>query len=91
MTEQKIIENALKKVTAQQDNLGGFMERFNIQEHWTVREALEKQIAKKPIKNNPIKNKAWSKSAMLCPICNEYVSVYGDKYCESCGQKLDWE
>lgn len=53
--------------------------------------ALEKQIPKKPIRNYPLKNEAWSESAMLCPTCNKYVSVYSDKYCCCCGQKLDWE
>ena len=40
MTDEAL-RSALKKVEAQQENLGGFMDRFNVEEHWAVRKALE--------------------------------------------------
>lgn len=56
-------------------------------------EALEKQIAKKPIdkSNNP---HDWH--VMACPCCEhtfwnsgQFVH-YQPKFCNYCGQKLDW-
>lgn len=82
MTESEAIKSALKKVEAQQDNLGGFMDRFDIPEHWAVRNALEKQIPKKP--------KTDDRYIMhICPWCNDFVKV-SHNYCQNCGQKLDW-
>lgn len=49
-------------------------------------EALEKQIPKKPIEH--IVNKVGF-PYYECPICGE-CDVYGQKYCDECGQKLDW-
>lgn len=48
--------------------------------------ALEKQIPKKPIKHfvNPFGFPYYE-----CPICGE-SDVCGQKYCDECGQKLDW-
>lgn len=92
MIEQKTIESALKKVEEQQENLGGFMDRFDIPEHWAVREALEKQIAKKP-KYLPLKE-GITLTNYECPICGCRRLGHGidlDKcYCPECGQKLDW-
>ena len=52
--------------------------------------ALEKQIAKKPILNNPVINNFWCEDAKLCPICHTYVDRYSLYcYCKNCGQKLD--
>lgn len=44
--------------------------------------SIKKQIPKKPVV------KAWHD---YCPIC--YRELFGSKpnYCESCGQRLDWE
>ena len=91
MTEQEALKSALKKVEAQQENLGGFMDRFDIPEHWAVRKALEKQIAKKPMESNF--------GLMGCPFCLEKVgqrmtkTLYEDlfQYCPTCGQKISWE
>lgn len=47
--------------------------------------ALEKQIAKKPVKHDNCENKCAS---YRCPNCFELVS---GKYCEECGQHLKWE
>lgn len=52
-------------------------------------ECMEKQIPKKPIKNNPIINNSWSEDSMLCPICHKYVgTLFRDTYCCYCGQRL---
>ena len=50
----------------------------------TAIEALEKQLAKKPIKHE-------TKYAPIfeCPSCG-CVDVYRQKNCDECGQKLDW-
>jgi hypothetical protein len=55
-------------------------------------ECMEKQIPKKPIKNNPIINNFWSEDSMLCPICHNYVgTLFRDTYCCYCGQMLTKE
>ena len=41
--------------------------------------ALEKQIPKKPIKDN---------DNMVCPMCGAIVGM--NPYCAKCGQALDW-
>ena len=57
-------------------------------------EALEKQIPKKPKEKG-----TEEKIHYLCPVCNWIpITIYADgyrlgnqpKYCERCGQKLDW-
>ena len=84
MDEQKAIESALKKVEAQQENLGGFMDRFDISEHWAVRHVLEKQIAKKVVTRLETRDGYYWK----CPICDYDIVRFS--YCPNCGQKLDW-
>jgi hypothetical protein len=49
-------------------------------------EALEKQIPKKPIKHFV---KPFGFPCYECPICGE-SDVCGQKYCDECGQALDW-
>ena len=44
-----------------------------------LKEAREKQVAKKPIEKGRL---------ILCPICK--ASVDWKRYCEDCGQKIDW-
>ena len=46
-------------------------------------EALEKQIPKKP---DFIEDKEFA----LCPCCNGKGLFNKQKYCDNCGQKLDW-
>lgn len=50
--------------------------------------ALEKQIAKKPIYPTISRD-----MATYCPTCNKFVCFRDTsrfKYCQTCGQKLDW-
>jgi hypothetical protein len=74
----KILQNVVKDYSAI-----GTVEEFKA--------LKEKNEPKKPIKNNPIINEGWSKEATLCPMCNGYVSRFGDNYCPKCGNKLDWQ
>lgn len=46
-------------------------------------QALEKQIAKKP-------DFTEDKEFALCPCCNGKGLLDKQKYCDNCGQKLDW-
>lgn len=90
--ENEALKGALKKVEAQQDNFG-FMDRFSVPEHWAVKNAIEKQIAKKWIRTEEFDGECtWG-----CPNCKEvFFLIYGDvsdnkyNYCPNCGQKLNW-
>lgn len=46
-------------------------------------EAREKQIARKP-------DSTEDKEFALCPCCNGKGLLNKQKYCDNCGQKLDW-
>lgn len=46
-------------------------------------QALEKQISKKP-------DFTEDKEFALCPCCNGNGLADKQKYCDNCGQKLDW-
>ena len=46
-------------------------------------QALEKQIPKKP-------DFTEDKTFALCPRCNGKGLLDKQKYCDNCGQKLDW-
>ena len=46
-------------------------------------QALEKQIPKKP-------DFTEDKEFALCPCCNGKGLLNKQKYCDNCGQKLDW-
>ena len=50
-----------------------------------VEEALKKQTPKKPIIVSFL-NVNYHK----CPICNRTLWNGGEKYCGTCGQKIDW-
>ena len=51
-------------------------------------DAIEKQIAKKPLVDY-VRN---SYKKYKCPMCKEEVQInYDMSYCLECGQKLDWE
>lgn len=46
--------------------------------------AMEKQIPKKviPFETNPYLD--------ACPCCGRIKSIYGDRYCSYCGQRINW-
>ena len=49
----------------------------------TIMDALNKQMPKKPI------DLAKSELYGRCAVCGKVVHV-GERYCDQCGQKLDW-
>jgi hypothetical protein len=58
--------------------------------------ALEKQVAKKPVDGTHDYNtyaKMYENMRMIyCPLCNGRLKLkFKGKYCDKCGQKLDWE
>ncbi len=62
--------------------------------------ALEKQIAKKPVcKEMPYSEEVGFNDELHCPTCGAYVGYFTEgmgepeqmKYCTDCGQKLDSE
>ena len=46
-------------------------------------QALEKQVSKKP-------DFTEDKEFALCPCCNGKGLLNKQKYCDNCGQKIDW-
>ena len=44
--------------------------------------SLEKQIPKKPIESEF--------TPLICPDCEAKI-ILGQRYCENCGQKINWE
>ncbi len=67
------------------------MEQYELTIGMTLKEAVEKQIPKKPIDYRF----PWS----ICPNCNgsvylkhiqEHIGNEETTYCEHCGQALDW-
>ena len=51
-------------------------------------EALEKQIPKKP----KAKDDNFAMSYGICPNCNNIVDDWNDnRFCNECGQAIDWE
>lgn len=60
--------------------------------------ALEKQIPKKPIKEEKQYSEDYGfNSDILCPVCNNYIGYYTEamckpeymQYCNECGQRID--
>ncbi len=48
-----------------------------------LREAMEKQRAKKPILNKTV-------NIYFCPICERRVNYAHSMFCSGCGQAIDW-
>ncbi len=62
---------------------------------YTVIAALEKQIPKKPIKDSVMDEKFWSQEPFerkidVCPTCHNIYLTECQKYCNKCGQAIDW-
>lgn len=54
----------------------------------TLKQALEKQIPKKPIY---LSRRYWETvSSGRCPNCKAQVNSMTYRYCKHCGQALDW-
>lgn len=54
----------------------------------TLKEAVEKQIPKKPNIHGYREGREVNTISYTCPACNKHVSR--DAYCKECGQALDW-
>ena len=57
------------------------------QERQVVWEALEKQIPEKPKEIMRIKEECYANGR--CTKCDTFVTIFM-RYCDRCGQKLDW-
>lgn len=77
MTEQRAIE-VLEYAKNHYDEMGYGAPKIAVD---MAINALEKQIAKKPIDTD------W----LYCPNCKVTLKVGLEKYCEHCGQRLNWE
>lgn len=89
MTEQEAIENLNELLTMCdfKDEYGEFTDTEPYEKSVDMAiQALEKQIARKPIRKP---NLDWTNEEVTCPGCSRNVSEYRNKYCD-CGQKLDW-
>lgn len=53
-----------------------------------IKDALEKQNAKKPICKEQRENQWQIDTWHECPACQE--EIYQTDYCPGCGQKIDW-
>lgn len=90
MTEQEAIRNinALNAVCGQKDFYDEELEKAL----GMAIKALEKQIAKKPIFKFAYED---GRKFHDCPMCGSYVTHAFEqdqvRYCNCCGQKLDWE
>ncbi len=51
-------------------------------------EALDKQIAKKPISKKKT-TPAGTHIYKCCPVCDDVAGLYFN-YCDNCGQRFDW-
>ena len=58
-----------------------------------LKEAREKQVAKKPTEIHEIEDGTFYRIDFMCPSCDTSVvgQPYKPNYCKHCGQKLDWE
>lgn len=88
------IKSALEKVKAQKENFG-FIDRFDVDENYVVAEALEKQVPKKPLNitkyENGVAKRYENCSVVKCANCNGRLKMKSrGKYCDKCGQKIDW-
>lgn len=80
-----IEEKALNEIQKQQDEAGiAFLGviQLEVPEFNAVKNALEKQIPKKP-------NIPWYTQMEQCPMCQRGL-IGQPHYCSVCGQKIDW-
>lgn len=58
--------------------------------HKMIDDAVDKQIAKKPLGGTDIDGNQY----LICPECSQIVAAdiidYKVNYCPDCGQKIDW-
>ncbi len=78
----KEIEEVLKIAKAEHEEIQQYRAIGTVEE---CREAREIQIPRKPIKEKIFKTTGYYQ----CPICGCLLRPH-EKFCEDCGQKLDW-
>lgn len=80
MTYEEALQETAKRIELKKlTHEPGVLEYYEL-----VKEALEKQIPKKPDRGYGI---YYSEDAKLCPVCGD---LRPDTYCGTCGQRLDW-
>lgn len=86
MTMQEIIESINYCLECDNDSIPTTQDDLQ-----TIKEALEKQIPKKPIEKEVIGvSMSGYKYKGQCPKCSLTVSQFLGNYCHHCGQALDW-
>lgn len=94
MTLQEIIESINYCLECDNDRIPTTQEDLQI-----IKKAIEKQISKKPIIDNRNTHYIDYKD-YICPCCKkriitkidgDFISGRKQKYCDNCGQALDWE
>lgn len=86
MTMQEIIESINYCLECDNDRIPTTQDDLQ-----TIKEALEKQIPKKPIEKEVIGvSMSGYKYKGQCPKCSLTVSQFLGNYCHHCGQALDW-
>ena len=53
-----------------------------------IMKAVEKQIPKKAIMKGFRPCEEISSISYICPVCKKHINI--EKYCNHCGQALDW-
>lgn len=76
-------EDAVVKQIAMEAKLAGVAD-CTVLNKAAILEALQKQIPKEPVEL------AKSELYGRCAVCRKVVHV-GERYCDQCGQALDWE
>lgn len=86
MTIQEIIESIDYCLECDNDRIPTTQEDLQ-----TIKEALEKQMPKKPIEKEVVGvSMTGYKYKGQCSKCSLTVSQYLGNYCHHCGQALDW-
>nr|DAV45686.1 MAG TPA: Nin one binding (NOB1) Zn-ribbon like [Caudoviricetes sp.] len=88
MTIQEIIESIIHSLIYNDDSIPTTQDDLQ-----TIKEALEKQIPKKPYKTKEHKQNNWYCSTCKCYCGDDMELQYAclqPKFCEHCGQALDW-
>ena len=80
MTYEEALQETAKRIDLKKlTHEPGVLEYYGL-----VKEALEKQIPKKPDGGYDI---FYGEDAKLCPVCGD---PNPNTYCGTCGQRLDW-
>lgn len=73
----------------QEKTYGAFCKLLDYEETGLTPEQVQ-QLKEKSTARKPIEHETKFASIFECPTCG-CIDVYGQKNCDECGQKLDWE